>query len=121
MLSADLRLISLLSKLTQWENSLWYLFGYLWVSFITIEIVYYGVVCKPFHQYWAMPVSNAECATYHTYSIVQMVFNISSDLWLILAPMPLVRSARLPLKRKIVLVCMFSLAGVTIIAAILNK
>jgi hypothetical protein len=50
-----------------------------------------------------------------------MVFNISSDLWLILAPMPLVRSARLPLKRKIVLVCMFSLAGVTIIAAILNK
>jgi hypothetical protein len=86
-----------------------------------IEIVYFGVLCRPFDQYWAMPVENPECATYHKYSIIQMVFNISSDLWLVASPMPLVHQSKFPMKRKIVLGTMFALALITILAAILNK
>jgi hypothetical protein len=109
------------SRLTNWERPLKFLFAYLWISFAVIEIFYYFVLCRPFSQYWAMPVQNIQCATYQHYSIIQMVFNISSDLWLIISPMPIIHSTRLPLKRKALLGSMFALGFVTIIAAILNK
>jgi hypothetical protein len=107
--------------LPRFEFALWCLFGYIVISFFIIEVVYYGIVCRPFSQYWALPVTNSECATYHTYSIVQMVFNISSDLGLIIIPSVMVWIAHIPLKRKIVLLGIFGIAILTIIAAIMNK
>jgi hypothetical protein len=50
-----------------------------------------------------------------------MVFNISSDFCLILIPLPMVRRAQLPRKRKFILLGIFGMAGFTILAAILNK
>jgi hypothetical protein len=100
---------------------MWVLFWYIWLGFVVIEITYYAVFCRPFSQYWAMPVKNLQCATYQHYSILQMCFNITSDLGLILMPLPMVRQARLPTQRKILLVAIFCMAGFTIIAAVLNK
>jgi hypothetical protein len=50
-----------------------------------------------------------------------MVFNISSDFCLILIPLPMVSTAHLPTKRKLLLLGIFGMAGFTILAAILNK
>jgi hypothetical protein len=50
-----------------------------------------------------------------------MTFNISSDVALIIIPVRMFMIAHLPLKRKAVLIAVFSMAGFTIIAAILNK
>lgn len=50
-----------------------------------------------------------------------MIFNITSDIFLIVIPLRMFAIARLPMKRKIVLMAVFSMAGFTIIAAILNK
>jgi hypothetical protein len=108
-------------QLPQYERAMWFLFVYIWVGFAFIEIFYYGVFCRPFNQYWAMPVENLQCATYHNYSILQMVFNISSDFGLIIAPLPMVLKSQLPRRRKIVLFFIFSMALFTILAAILNK
>lgn len=68
-----------------------------------------------------MPVKDEQCATYAHYSQVQVVFNISSDMALIGIPLCMFWIARLPLKRKVILMAVFSMAGFTIIAAILNK
>ncbi len=68
-----------------------------------------------------MPVTNMQCATYHNYSIVQMVFNISSDAGLIVIPSFMVLGSRLPRGRKAILSGVFALAGFTILAAVLNK
>lgn len=97
------------------------LMGYIIVGYVVIMLVYYVGVCRPFAQYWAVPVQNEQCATYQHYSIVQMAFNISSDLGLILIPLYMFHLARLPPKRKAVLMAVFSLAVFTILAAILNK
>ncbi|APA07176.1 hypothetical protein SS1G_04098 [Sclerotinia sclerotiorum 1980 UF-70] len=97
------------------------LMGYIIVGYVVIMFVYYVGVCRPFQQYWAVPVQDKQCATYQHYSIVQMVFNISSDLGLILIPLWMFYIARLPPKRKAVLMAVFSLALFTILAAILNK
>jgi hypothetical protein len=100
---------------------MWFLLGYIALGFVVIEITYYAVFCRPFQQYWAMPIQNVQCATYQHYSILQMCFNITSDIALVLIPLPMVWSARLPLRRKIVLCVVFGMAGFTVLAAILNK
>jgi hypothetical protein len=52
---------------------------YVAVGFVVIMVTYYAVYCRPFSQYWAMPVQDMQCATYQRYSITQAVFNLSSD------------------------------------------
>ena len=53
--------------------------------------------------------------------ITATVFNISSDLMMLCIPLPLLMKAQLPLKRKIVLCCVFSLGIFVILTAILNR
>lgn len=95
--------------------------AYVAVGFVVIMITYYAVYCRPFSQYWAMPVQNMQCATYQNYSITQAVFNISSDMAMLAVPVPLLRKAQLRTRKKITLCCIMSLGLFTIISAILNK
>ncbi|ESZ89552.1 hypothetical protein SBOR_10059 [Sclerotinia borealis F-4128] len=97
------------------------LMAYIISGYVIIMFVYYVGVCRPFKQYWAVPVQNEQCATYQHYSIVQMAFNISSDLGLIIIPLRMFWIARLPHRRKAILMAVFSLAVFTILAAVLNK
>lgn len=53
--------------------------------------------------------------------ITATVFNISSDLMMLCIPLPMLMRAQLPIKRKIVLCCVFSLGVFVILAAILNR
>ncbi|CAI7653135.1 unnamed protein product [Penicillium glandicola] len=94
---------------------------YVAVGFVVIMVTYYAVYCRPFSQYWAMPVDNMQCATYQYYSITQAVFNISSDAVMFAIPIPLLIKAQLKRRRKVVLIGVMSLGLFTIIAAILNK
>lgn len=94
---------------------------YVAIGFVVIMVTYYGVYCRPFSQYWAMPVENMQCATYQYYSITQAVFNISSDAMMFAVPIPLLVKAQLKRRRKVLLVGVMSLGLFTIIAAILNK
>ncbi|KAL2870197.1 uncharacterized protein BJX67DRAFT_276962 [Aspergillus lucknowensis] len=94
---------------------------YVAVGFAVIMVTYYAVYCRPFSQYWAMPVDDMQCATYQHYSITQAVFNISSDAAMLAVPIPLLMKAQMKRTKKALLVCIMSLGVFTIIAAILNK
>ncbi|KAJ5175152.1 uncharacterized protein N7482_001029 [Penicillium canariense] len=94
---------------------------YVAFGFVVIMVTYYGVFCRPFEQYWAMPVKDMQCATYQRYSITQAVFNISSDAIMFAVPIPLLIRAQLKGRRKVLLLGVMSLGLFTIIAAILNK
>lgn len=37
--------------------------GYVVVSFVVMEILYLGVWCRPFSQYWAVPPDNGKYLT----------------------------------------------------------
>ncbi|KAI9931054.1 hypothetical protein ASPWEDRAFT_34408 [Aspergillus wentii DTO 134E9] len=95
--------------------------GYVALGFVVIQVTYFAVYCRPFSQYWAMPVSNMQCATYQHYSITQAVFNISSDAAMLAVPVPLLIKAQMKRRKKVLLVCIMSLGIFTVIAAILNK
>lgn len=94
---------------------------YVAVGFVVIMVTYYAIYCRPFSQYWAMPVENMQCATYQHYSITQAVFNISSDAAMLAIPVPLLIKAQMKKTKKVLLVCIMSLGVFTIMAAILNK
>lgn len=97
------------------------LMGYALLGFVVIMITYYGVYCRPFSQYWAMPVEDMQCATYQHYSITQAVFNISSDAFMLMIPIPLIIKAQIRPRKKLLLCAVFSLGVFVIVAAILNK
>ncbi|KND91021.1 hypothetical protein TOPH_04420 [Tolypocladium ophioglossoides CBS 100239] len=95
--------------------------AYAAVGFVLMEILYLGVWCRPFSQYWAVPPDNPQCSAATNHLITNAVLNISSDLMIILIPMPIFLQSRIALRKKMVLIGVFALGGFTILSAILNK
>ncbi|KAF3046422.1 hypothetical protein E8E12_008489 [Didymella heteroderae] len=89
---------------------------YVGLSFVIMEVLYFGVWCRPFNQYWAVPTHST---TNHL--ITNAVFNISSDLIILSIPMPLLFKVRLPKKNKLILIGIFLIGLFTVVAAVLNK
>ncbi|EKG10543.1 hypothetical protein MPH_12401 [Macrophomina phaseolina MS6] len=95
--------------------------AYVALGYLIIQITFFGVWCRPFNQYWALPPSNPQCANYGHYCITILVFNTSSDLLLILIPLPLIWKAQMKRKKKLMLCAVFSLGLFNVVAAVLNK
>ncbi|KAJ4295029.1 hypothetical protein N0V90_007037 [Kalmusia sp. IMI 367209] len=95
--------------------------GYTALGFVVMEILYFGVWCRPFNQYWAVPPSNSQCSAATNHLITNAVLNISSDLMIIAIPMPLLFKVKLPTKNKAILIGIFLIGTFNIIAAVLNK
>lgn len=45
--------------------------GYVVVTWIVMESLYFGYWCRPFHDYWAVPTPNSKCSS-HLMSIVSL-------------------------------------------------
>ncbi|KAK7177496.1 hypothetical protein PSPO01_16453 [Paraphaeosphaeria sporulosa] len=95
--------------------------AYTVISFVVMEILYLGVWCRPFSQYWAIPAANPQCSAATNHLITNAVFNISSDLIIIAIPMPLLFKVKLPMKNKAILIGIFLIGTFNIVAAVLNK
>lgn len=74
-----------------------------------MEILYLGVWCRPFSNYWAVPTPNVQCNAATNHLITNAVFNLSSDLILLTMALQMLVRSRLPLRRKLVLSCVFGL------------
>ncbi|KAG9188344.1 hypothetical protein G6011_02267 [Alternaria panax] len=94
---------------------------YVAVTFVVMEVLYLGVWCRPFNQYWAVPPNSRQCSAATNHLITNAVFNISSDLIILSIPMPLLFKVRLPKKNKTILFVIFCIGAFTIVAAVLNK
>ncbi|KAH7029264.1 uncharacterized protein B0I36DRAFT_411099 [Microdochium trichocladiopsis] len=95
--------------------------GYAAAGFVIMEILYLGVWCRPFNQYWAVPPDNIQCSAATNHLITNLVLNISSDIMIMLIPMPILVKSSLPLKKKLVLGGIFLLGSFTILSALLSK
>lgn len=69
----------------------------------------------------AVPTPNVQCNTALHHLITNAVFNISSDVIMICIALPMFIRSQLPLRKKVVLVCIFSLGLFVILSSILNK
>lgn len=80
---------------------------FLTVFQIVMEILYLGVWCRPFTNYWALPTPSTQCSAATNHLITNAVLNLSSDLMIISIPMPLLFKVQLPLKNKAILLGIF--------------
>ncbi|THZ29807.1 hypothetical protein D6C89_01807 [Aureobasidium pullulans] len=96
------------------------LFYYVGISFVVMEVLYFGVWCRPFTMYWAVP-STKQCTAATNHLILNAVFNLSSDALILAVALPMFIKTRLPLRKKVAIVGIFSLGTFVIICAILNK
>ncbi|KAF2727496.1 hypothetical protein EJ04DRAFT_505628 [Polyplosphaeria fusca] len=94
---------------------------YAGVAFVMMEILWFGVWCRPFAQYWAVPTNSTQCSAMVNHLITNAVLNISSDIMILLIPIPLVFKVKIPVKSKAVLGCIFFIGAFTIFAAARNK
>lgn len=97
------------------------LFCYVVGSFVIMDILYFGVWCRPFSNYWAVPTPNPQCDAATNHLITNAVFNISSDALMLVVGLPLFLRLKLPMRKKAPVICVFSLGIFTVLAAILNK
>jgi len=95
--------------------------AYCVLGLLVIELTYFFALCRPFSQYWAVPVKNPQCANYYYYCIIQMVFNISSDILMLFIPLPFIINSKVPSVKRAMLIGIFSLGIFVILAAVLNK
>ncbi|KAL2352064.1 hypothetical protein BJ546DRAFT_237123 [Cryomyces antarcticus] len=94
--------------------------GYIAIGFIFMEIFYLGVWCRPFRYYWAVPTP-IQCSAAINHLITNAVFNLSSDLIMLGIALPMFIRSELPLKKKMILCCIFGLGIFVILSALLNK
>ncbi|KAK2054298.1 hypothetical protein LY76DRAFT_665169 [Colletotrichum caudatum] len=77
--------------------------------------------CRPLAGYWAVPPPDPQCATYERYAVLQGFFNVTSDVLMLLVPLPLVSRMRVAWRQKAVLVFVFGLGLGVVAAALLTK
>ncbi|KAF2091868.1 hypothetical protein K490DRAFT_22022, partial [Saccharata proteae CBS 121410] len=87
---------------------------FLVATFIAVVIATL-VECQPFTHYWqVVPDPGPQCRQGYAQLITMGACDITTDLLLILFPIPMVIKSSIPLKRKIRLVFLFSLSSILI-------
>ncbi|KAH8810753.1 hypothetical protein F5884DRAFT_897308 [Xylogone sp. PMI_703] len=91
------------------------LFGWL-VTLLTLFLN-----CRPLSGYWKIPPPQEECATYFRFEVIQCVFNVSSDLAILLIILPMIIRVKMAWRTKIPLIFIFSMGLVVVICACISK
>ncbi|THZ71874.1 hypothetical protein D6C84_10139 [Aureobasidium pullulans] len=91
------------------------------IGWVACQLAYF-CECRPFSMYWQIaPSPPVNCMVFYAYAIVQGTFNISSDVFMLIIPFPLILQVSIGIKQKLVLLCIFSMGIFVIIAASLTK
>lgn len=99
------------------------------IGYVAIGVTYLATMlsinlsCMPFHNNWQIypdPGNTCQPAISRVNCLVTVVLNVITDLYLMSIPLPLLWKAQMPLKRKILLLTMFSGGFFIIAAAILR-
>lgn len=90
-------------------------------TYCIMFILYFGVWCRPFSDYWQVPTDNVQCTTALHHLITNLVFNLSSDLMIMAIPLPLLLKQHVVWKKKLLMVFPFTLGAFSMICAILSK
>lgn len=76
---------------------------YVAIGYVACQVTYFAE-CTPFSQYWQIaPSPPLNCMVFYDYAIVQGTFNISSDVFMLIIPFPLIMQVSIGVKQKLVL------------------
>lgn len=95
--------------------------AYVALGYVVMQVLYFAVWCRPFNQYYAVPTDSTQCNTLLHHRITKAVLNISSDIIMLSIALQMLIRSKLPWKRKLILIGIFSLGIFVIAAAALNS
>lgn len=95
--------------------------AYTVLGFVVIEVLYFAAWCRPFSAYYAVPTTSTQCNTLINHRITKAVFNISSDIIMLCIALQMLIRSLLPLKRKVILLGIFSLGIFVVAASVVNS
>lgn len=81
---------------------------YTFLGWLATELTLF-LNCHPLSGYWTLPPPQRECATYFRYEVIQCIFNISSDVAILLVILPLLFRTRMAWRTKIPVLIVFSM------------
>lgn len=70
--------------------------------------------CHPVSGYWTLPPPQRECATYFRFEVIQFVFNVSSDIAILLVILPMLFRTRMPWRTKLPVLVVFAMGIVVV-------
>lgn len=94
--------------------------GYTLAGYIAVELTLF-LNCRPFMGYFMIPPPQQQCATYFNYEVTQAVFNISSDLAILLVIIPTLWKMNMSNREKVPILIIFGMGFFMIICAIVSK
>ncbi|KAH8651656.1 hypothetical protein BGZ61DRAFT_314413, partial [Ilyonectria robusta] len=106
------------------KRALWVklLLGYVVLGWLTTEIFFFGIWCRPFLNYFRVfDGLNPQCSAAQNHLKMSFAFNLSGDVLMLGVPIPLLLQSQLPWKRKLVVTGIFSLGIFVIISATLSR
>ncbi|KAF2221003.1 hypothetical protein BDZ85DRAFT_202729 [Elsinoe ampelina] len=95
--------------------------AYTVLGWAVMEALYFGVWCRPFSQYWAVPTPNHQCSAATNHLITYTVFNLSTDVACLAIVLPMFVRTQMKPRKKIAICAIFSVGAFSMLAAILNK
>lgn len=90
-------------------------------SYLFIMVAFLGIWCRPLTEYVALNPANPQCQTAANHMISVAVCNIATDLMILFVTVPLFVNTRLPLRKKMTVVFLFSLGIITIAVTAVHR
>ncbi|KAL2177167.1 uncharacterized protein P884DRAFT_25351 [Thermothelomyces heterothallicus CBS 202.75] len=101
-----------------YELSLLFIRGFLIVTFLAVVISDLAE-CRPFSHHWqVLPDPGGQCRQGYAQLLTMAVCNITTDLMLVVFPVPVILSSAMTAKRKLQLVLLFSLSLAPVVVTI---
>lgn len=108
--SEFLKGIAKASWTNRYQRGLDFIRIFLLATFIAVVIATLAA-CQPFDHYWqVVPTASAQCRLGYAQLITMGACDIITDMLLVAYPIPIIVRSRMPLKRKICLIGLFSLS-----------
>ncbi|QUC15801.1 uncharacterized protein UV8b_00042 [Ustilaginoidea virens] len=114
--------LKLTSGLKQRQRLVKCLLCYVVSGWAITEVFFFGFWCRPFLNYFRVLDDNTPgCTTSQDHLIMSYVFNITSDLLMLMVPIPMLLTSQLPWKQKATICGIFGLGIFVMLASTLNR
>ena len=85
----------------------------IWSSFIfyLLNVAFLVGLCHPRRKIWQPWLPEGHCFTYDTWNMASGVFNVVSDVTVLILPMPCLWKLQLPFKKKLTTIGIFAMGS----------
>ncbi|PTU22107.1 hypothetical protein P175DRAFT_0516082 [Aspergillus ochraceoroseus IBT 24754] len=121
---AKLALLMLYYTLLRTVTHVWkyiiFVIAFIIISYTIAFVLAIIFACSPLAKSWDPTITTGSCINLHSVYLTIVITNTTSDVIIILIPVPIIRELRLPFLQRLGVICLFGIGGLTIITSIIR-